>query len=47
MDPGTPEQSNPERTAQRARTIILIVMAVLVFAPFVAYVLVGRSGTPR
>ena len=47
MDPGTPEQTNTERTAQRARTIIVLVMAVLIFAPFVAYVLVGRGAAPR
>jgi len=47
MDPGTPEQTNTERTARRARTIIILVMAVLIFAPFVAYVLVGRGSAPR
>jgi hypothetical protein len=47
MDPGTPEQSNIERTAHRARTIIILVMAVLIFAPFVAYILAGRGAPPR
>ena len=47
MDPGTPEQTDTERTAQRVRTVIVIVMAVLIFAPFVAYVLVGRGVVPR
>ena len=47
MEPGTPEQTDTERTAQRARTIIVILMALLIFAPFVAYVLVGRGVSPR
>ena len=47
MDSGTPEQMNTERTAQRVRTLIVIIMAVLKYAPFEAYVLVGRGAAPR
>jgi uncharacterized membrane protein len=47
MDPMTPDPANTAATAQRVRTIIVILMAVLILAPFVAYVLVGRGAAPR
>jgi len=47
MYPMPPEQENSTPTARRARTIIFLLMAVFIIAPFVVYVLVGKGAGPR
>jgi hypothetical protein len=47
MDPETPDGSKPDPRAERARMILLIVMAVFVFAPLVIYLVVSRGAAPR
>jgi hypothetical protein len=47
MDLKIPEPAKMDDRAYRVRTIIVIVMAILIAAPFVMYLLSGRSGVPR
>jgi hypothetical protein len=47
MDTETPEGSKPDPRAERARMILLIVMAVFVFAPLVIYLVVSKGAAPR
>jgi hypothetical protein len=47
MDPNPPEPAKMDDRAYRVRSIIIIVMAVLIAAPFVVYFLSGRGALPR
>jgi hypothetical protein len=46
MDPNPPEPAKMDDRARRVRSIILIVMVVLIAAPFVVYILSGRGSLP-
>jgi hypothetical protein len=46
MDPEPPESAKPDERAQRARTVILILMAVFITAPVILYFVVGSGGAP-
>ena len=47
MDLNPPEPAKPDERAHRARTIILILMAVFIAVPLVLYVVVGSGFAPR
>jgi hypothetical protein len=47
MSPEPPEPPAMDERAYRVRSIIVIVMAILIAAPFVMYLLSGRGLTPR
>jgi hypothetical protein len=47
MDPKPRDESKADPRAERARTILMIVMAVFVFAPLVVYLLVSKGAAPR
>jgi hypothetical protein len=47
MDLNPPEPAKLDDRARRARTVIVVLMAVLIAAPFVVYLLVGNGFTPR
>jgi hypothetical protein len=46
MDTEPLETARPDVRAQRARTIIFIVMAVLTASPFVVYAILGSHAVP-
>jgi hypothetical protein len=47
MDPNPAEPVKMDDRARRARSIIIIVMVVLIAAPFVVYFLSGSGTAPR
>jgi hypothetical protein len=47
MPPETPEPPPMDERAYRVRSIIVVVMAILIAAPFVVYLLSGRGLAPR
>jgi hypothetical protein len=47
MDYESPEKAKLDARARRARTIIIVVMAVLITAPWVVYLFVAKGGAPR
>jgi hypothetical protein len=47
MDANPPEPAKMDDRAHRARSIIIIVMAVLIAAPWVIYFLSGSAAVPR
>ena len=46
MDPETLEPAKPDERAQRAKTLILIVMAVFIAAPFILFFTFGSHVAP-
>ncbi|HEY5228632.1 MAG TPA: hypothetical protein VIJ19_08825 [Opitutaceae bacterium] len=46
MDPEPLEPVRPDARAQRARTILYIVMAALTASPFVVYAILGSRAVP-
>jgi hypothetical protein len=46
MDPEPLEPARIDERAQRARTIIVVVMALFIAAPFVLYVILGNHAAP-
>jgi len=47
MEPEPPETVKMDDRAHRARSIIIILMVVLIAAPFVVYLLSARDPVPR
>jgi hypothetical protein len=47
MDPNPPEPSKLDERASRARTLIVILMAVFIAVPLVMYLLAGNGSGPR
>jgi len=47
MDPVNPEAEKTEVQARRARTILLIVMALFIVAPLVFFWFFGTGAAPR
>jgi hypothetical protein len=47
MSPEIPEPPRMDERAYRVRSIIVVVMAILIAAPFVMYLLSGRGLAPR
>jgi hypothetical protein len=47
MDPNPPGPAKMDDRAYRVRSVIIIVMVVLIAAPFVVYFLSGRGTVPR
>jgi len=47
MEPKPPEPSKLDERARRARTLIVMLMAVFIAAPLVMYVLAGNGLGPR
>jgi hypothetical protein len=47
MDLNPPDLAKLDDRARRARTIIIILMAVLIAAPIVMYFIVGNTFAPR
>jgi hypothetical protein len=47
MSPEPPEPPRMDERAYRVRSIIVVIMAILIAAPFVMYLLSGKGVAPR
>jgi hypothetical protein len=46
MDPETLEPSKQDERAQRAKNLIIVLMVILIAAPFILYFTVGTHAAP-